>query len=120
MKDQAEKLRQQIYSHRMEEHEQKKTKVITVCSGKGGVGKSNFSINFALGLIEQSKKVMIFDVDLGLANIDVLLGIPPKKTLRHLVEQQLSIWDVVEKGPNRIAFRCRRFWVPAFVSMALV
>lgn len=99
MKDQAEKLRE-----RMTMSSQSKTKIVTVTSGKGGVGKSNVSLNFALSLIKQGKKVLILDVDLGLANIDVLMGVSPRRTLMQMIEQQLSIWDVIEKGPEGILF----------------
>jgi flagellar biosynthesis protein FlhG len=100
MKDQAEKLRERIHQTNSTTEEKKSTRIITVTSGKGGVGKSNFSLNFALSLIQQNKKVMIFDVDLGLANIDVLMGVSPKKTMLHMIEKDLSIWDIVEEGPG--------------------
>lgn len=100
MKDQAEKLRERIHQTNNTTEEKKQTRIITVTSGKGGVGKSNFSLNFALSLIQQNKKVMIFDVDLGLANIDVLMGVSPKKTMLHMIEKNLSIWDIVEEGPG--------------------
>lgn len=108
MKDQAEQLRRQLSRLQAMESLQPtqvptdsaRTKVITVCSGKGGVGKSNFSLNFALSLLQQQKKVLIIDVDLGLANIDVLLGISPKRNLLHMLEENLSIWDVIQDGPE--------------------
>lgn len=102
MKDQAEKLRERIHQTKKPRstEEKRQTRIITVTSGKGGVGKSNFSLNFALSLIQQKKRVMIFDVDLGLANIDVLMGVSPKLTMLHMIEKNLSIWDIVEKGPG--------------------
>lgn len=103
MRDQAEKLREQI-SRAQGQSGQKQTRIITVTSGKGGVGKSNFSLNFALSLIQQNKKVIIFDVDLGLANIDVLMGVSPKKNILQMIEQNLNIWDIVETGPNGLQF----------------
>ncbi|GAA0365202.1 MinD/ParA family protein [Bacillus horti] len=106
MKDQAEQLRKQLLQlqQQSKELEPRKTKVITVCSGKGGVGKSNFSLNFALALLRQQKKVLIFDVDLGLANIDVLLGIPPRRNMLHMIEQDLPITDIIEEGPEGLKF----------------
>jgi flagellar biosynthesis protein FlhG len=106
MKDQAEKLREKIHQTQTSDSPEKKkqTRIITVTSGKGGVGKSNFSLNFALSLIRQQKKVMIFDVDLGLANIDVLMGISPKQTMLNMIERDLSIWDIVEEGPHGLQF----------------
>jgi len=101
MRDQAEQLRERLLQ-RVEKPRQ--TRLITVTSGKGGVGKSNFTLNFALGLMERGQKVVIFDVDLGLANLDVLMGISAKKHLFHLLEKDLSIWDILEKGPNGLEF----------------
>lgn len=80
------------------------TKVITITSGKGGVGKSNFTINFALALIEKGYKVAIMDNDIGLANIDVLLGVAPKNTLLDMLEKDLKIFDIIEEGPGGIKF----------------
>ncbi|WP_202077120.1 P-loop NTPase [Caldalkalibacillus salinus] len=105
MRDQAEKLRERLLQPQESTHtDAQKTKVITVCSGKGGVGKSNFSLNFAIGLAQQGKKVMIFDLDIGLANLDVLMGVNPKRTLTDMVEEELSIWDIVEDGPMGVQF----------------
>lgn len=98
--DQAEQLRERLQRR----HQTRPTRLITVTSGKGGVGKSNFTLNFALGLIERGQKVIIFDVDLGLANLDVLMGITAKNHILHLLEQNKSIWDIIEKGPNGLEF----------------
>lgn len=101
MHDQAESLREKLRIHTSKAES---TRVITVTSGKGGVGKSNFSLNFALSLIELGSKVVILDADLGLANIDVLMGISPRYNLFQMVEQGYSIWDILEKGPGGIEF----------------
>lgn len=100
MHDQAERLRERL----QRSAGGRQTRLVTVTSGKGGVGKSNFTLNFALGLIEKGQKVVIFDVDLGLANLDVLMGISPKKHLLHLLEPNKSVWDIIEKGPNDLEF----------------
>lgn len=102
MHDQAQGLRERLKIQSSESLKQ--TRIVTVTSGKGGVGKSNFSLNFALGLIELGKKVVILDVDLGLANIEVLMGVSPKTYLLDMIEQDKSIWDVLEKGPNGLEF----------------
>jgi flagellar biosynthesis protein FlhG len=100
MRDQAEQLRE-----RMQQNNQARpTKLVTVTSGKGGVGKSNFSLNFGLGLMERGHKAVLFDVDLGLANLDVLMGITPKKHLFHLLEPNTTVWDIMEEGPGRLEF----------------
>lgn len=100
MHDQAEQLRERL----QRSVNARPTRLITVTSGKGGVGKSNFTLNFALGLIERDQKVVLFDVDLGLANLDVLMGITARKHLLNLIEPNQSIWDVLEKGPNGLEF----------------
>jgi flagellar biosynthesis protein FlhG len=71
------------------------TKVIAVASGKGGVGKSNFTINLAIELAKLGNRVMILDADLGLANVDILLGINPKYNLVHLVRGEKDIKDII-------------------------
>lgn len=101
MSDQAELLRQRMNP---KNSETRKTRIVTVTSGKGGVGKSNFSLNFALSLIKQHKNVMIMDMDLGLANIDVLMGVFPRKNLMDLVESEDTIWDILEVGPLGLQF----------------
>ncbi|MED4780727.1 MinD/ParA family protein [Brevibacillus choshinensis] len=100
MRDQAEQLRQRI----QQSAQKRTTKLVTVTSGKGGVGKSNFSLNFGLGLIERGHKAILFDVDLGLANLDVLMGITPKKHLFHLLEPDTTVWDIMEQGPGQLEF----------------
>ena len=84
MLDQAEALRKLINN---EEQESKKTstKLITVTSGKGGVGKSNFVVNLAIVLQNKGKKVLIFDADLGMGNDDVLMGIYPKHNIFDII-----------------------------------
>ncbi|MBZ4643337.1 MAG: Cobyrinic acid ac-diamide synthase [Deferribacteraceae bacterium] len=84
MADQAQNLRKIAWEKK------KKAKYITVSSGKGGVGKTNFSVNFACLLAKNGKKVLLFDADLGLANVDILLNITPK----------ISIIDYFEKNLN--------------------
>lgn len=100
MSDQAEQLRERM----QQTNRPRPTRLVTVTSGKGGVGKSNFSLNFGLGLIEKGHKTILFDVDLGLANLDVLMGITPKKHLFHLLEPDTSVWDILEQGPGRLEF----------------
>lgn len=97
--DQAQKLRElyQRFNHMKQE---KATKVVSITSGKGGVGKSNFAINFALGLIESGQKVVLIDLDIGMANLEILLGMNAKHHLIDMVKHKKSIWDVIEKGPK--------------------
>lgn len=103
MIDQAKQLRDKIRQKKSFQ-ERKQTRIIAITSGKGGVGKSNFALNFALSLVQQNKKVLIFDVDLGFANVDVLLGRSPKETIATMLDKELSVWDIIEEGPNGLLF----------------
>src|SRR5690606_7795942 len=103
MIDQAKLLREKV-TQKKAKKDKRQTRVIAVTSGKGGVGKSNFALNFALSLVQQNKKVLIFDVDLGFANIDVLLGRSPQESIATMIEKDLSIWDIIEEGPNGLQF----------------
>jgi|GEM_PF-236823 flagellar biosynthesis protein FlhG len=73
------------------------TTVISVASGKGGVGKSNFSLNLSLSLAETGKSVALFDADLSLGNASLLIGTNPQKTILNLIEEDVSINDIVYK-----------------------
>lgn len=75
-------------------------RVISVSSGKGGVGKTNVVANLALAFTQLSKKVLVLDADLGLANMDVLLGLNPRYTLEHLFSGDKSLSDILIKGPG--------------------
>ena len=70
---------------------------IAVASGKGGVGKTSFVINLAIALAQLYQKVLIFDADLGLANVDIMLGISPKFDIRHVLNRELSIKQIIYK-----------------------
>lgn len=76
------------------------TRVLCVTSGKGGVGKTNVTVNLAYALTLLDKKVLILDADLSLANVDVLLGIYPKYHLGHVLRGEKSISEVVMEGPG--------------------
>lgn len=75
-------------------------KVITVTGGKGGVGKSSVSLNIAVALCQAGKKVMLFDADLGLANIDVMLGLKIRRNLSHVLKGECSLDDIIQTGPQ--------------------
>lgn len=78
------------------------TRVLAVTSGKGGVGKTNISINLALALADRGKSVTLMDADLGLANIDVLLNLRPLRNLSHVIEGDCELKDILIDGPNNI------------------
>ncbi|ADG82373.1 Cobyrinic acid ac-diamide synthase [Thermincola ferriacetica] len=105
MRDQAEKLRilARTIKNQVESEIKgngKKTRIIAVTSGKGGVGKTNFTINFALSLMAYGQKVIVLDADLGLANIDVILGISPKYNLYHVLKGEKTIQEIIVPGPQ--------------------
>ena len=79
-------------------------RVITVTSGKGGVGKSNTSINLAIQFKKMGKKVIILDADFGLANIEIMFGTVPKHNLCDLIYQGKNITDIITWGPMDIGF----------------
>jgi flagellar biosynthesis protein FlhG len=95
MADQAETLREIMKGRTGTVAEQSKTRIITVASGKGGVGKTNISTNLAIAYAQQGKKVILMDADLGLANVNVVLGIIPKYNLYHLIRKQKSMSDII-------------------------
>ncbi|MBB6674614.1 MinD/ParA family protein [Cohnella nanjingensis] len=102
MHDQAQALRHLVHSR--DPASARATRIVTVTSGKGGVGKSNFSLNFALALQNRGYSVLLFDADIGMANIDVLLGTPAKYNLFHLLKREKSIWEIIQVGPSGLQF----------------
>lgn len=77
-------------------------KIITITSGKGGVGKTNIVANLGYALSRFGKRVLIFDADLGLGNLDVLLGLAPQYNLSHVIQGEKELKDVVMDGPGRL------------------
>ena len=78
----------------------KPVRVISVTSGKGGVGKTNVVTNLAMVLAMAGQKVLIWDADLGLANIDVLLGLKPEFNIHHLLNGEKSLKEIIVTGPS--------------------
>ena len=100
--DQAQQLRNVI---KLKNQKPAKTaRVITITSGKGGVGKSNLAVNLAVQLRKQGKSVIIFDADFGMANVEVMYGVIPQYTLSDLIYKGKSIREIISKGPMDIGF----------------
>jgi flagellar biosynthesis protein FlhG len=93
MVDQAENLRKMMETNKTEK--KKKTRIITVSSGKGGVGKTNLAVNLGIAYSHIGKKVIVMDADLGLANVNVCLGIIPKYNLFQLIKKQKAMKDII-------------------------
>lgn len=100
--DQAEQLRNIIKAGNASPRPV--ARVITVTSGKGGVGKSNTSINLAIQFRKMGQRVIILDADFGLANIEVMFGAVPKHNLADLIYQGVSIKDIITWGPMDVGF----------------
>src|SRR6185369_6115684 len=77
-------------------------RVIAVTSGKGGVGKTNITVNLALALSRKGLKVLLMDADMGLANVDVLFGIIPKHTLVSVLNGQKTLKEIIVEGPEGV------------------
>lgn len=105
MKDQAERLRRIISNLEKNTSENKRVhraKVLAVTSGKGGVGKTNVAVNFAISLRLLGYKVLILDVDFGLANVDIITGTNVKNTISDCIKLGLDIEEVINEGPEGI------------------
>ncbi|MBD3633314.1 MAG: MinD/ParA family protein [Methylophaga sp.] len=90
--DQAAGLRRQLNPPRP-------VKVIAIASGKGGVGKTNVTVNLGVAMASMGKEVVLLDADLGLANIDVMLGLHPQYNLLHVLDGSKSLRDIIVEGP---------------------
>lgn len=95
MEDQAQELKKMMT---------RKTRIIAITSGKGGVGKSNLSVNMAIAYAQQGKKVTLIDGDLGMANVNVLMNIVPQYNLMHVINKQKSMQEIINDTEFGIKF----------------
>lgn len=105
MLDQAARLRELAATFRAQAAtplKAQRTRVIAVTSGKGGVGKSNVSVNLAHALTAAGREVILLDADLGMANADILLGVVPPFHLGHLVSGEHGILDLICRTPHNL------------------
>lgn len=102
--DQAERLRNIIKKQELPPIQKPVAKVITVTSGKGGVGKSSISVNLAIQLSRMGKRVVIFDADFGLANIEIMLGLHPRYNLADMMYRGKTLNDIIMYGPENVGF----------------
>ncbi len=101
-KDQAEPLRNIV--KKQYQVQVPNAKILTITSGKGGVGKSNTAVNLAVQFRKLGKRVIIFDADFGLANVEVMFGTVPTRSLKDVIYGDLTISQVITEGPMGIGF----------------
>ncbi|CAG9619693.1 MinD/ParA family protein [Sutcliffiella rhizosphaerae] len=106
MNDQAQVLRERVLNSKnnMLTADKKEAKVIGVISGKGGVGKSNFSLNFSLSLQKQGFRVLLFDMDIGMANVDVLMGTTQRYSIIDIFERNMTLTEIIQSGPENLSY----------------
>jgi flagellar biosynthesis protein FlhG len=112
MRDQAETLRQMARSAHsttspsavIKQSTIRQARVIAITSGKGGVGKTNFSVNLGLALANLGQRVLIIDADLGLANVEFVLGCTPQYNLLNFLDDGFRLTDIVSEGPRGVRF----------------
>ncbi len=97
--DQASLLRQMVANRTAAKAESREgARVIAVSSGKGGVGKSTVTLNLGIALVRLGRRVVIVDADLGLANLDLMLGISPRRTLWNYINSGTTLWEILVDG----------------------
>lgn len=115
MSDQASRLRSLIEERAEEEAQSRRvgelyfdvdenTRVIAITSGKGGVGKTNLAVNLAIGLQQAGQKVLLIDADIGMANVNLLMGSVTNRSLLNLLEDGVELEDVVENGAAGVKY----------------
>ncbi len=101
-KDQAVRLRNVVKKNM--QHNVPGARILTVTSGKGGVGKSSLAVNLGWEMEKRGKRVIIFDADFGLANVEVMFGKAPKHSLLDVISGNLDIEEVITESPYGIRF----------------
>ena len=78
-------------------------RVISVTSGKGGVGKTNTAVNLSIALVDQGYRVLLMDCDLGLANVDVMFGVEPRKTIEQVIVGEMPLSEAITETPHGVS-----------------
>ncbi len=112
MQDQAARLRELAREHLS------RGRLIAVTSGKGGVGKTNIVINLAIALAKMRERVLLLDVDLGLANVEVLLGMTAEYNLAHVLDGTRRLDEVMVEGPSGIRIVPGSSGIPKFADLS--
>lgn len=94
-------------------------RVLAVSSGKGGVGKTNISVNLAIALASRGKRVCVFDADTSLANVNILLNITPQYTLEHVLNGRRNVQEILVTGPGGITIVPAASGIAEFASLSL-
>ena len=102
----------------MKERTSKYPRVLSFSSGKGGVGKTSIVTNTALAISRLGQRVMILDADLGLANIDIMLGLTPKHTIKHVFSGEKSVSEVLIEGPEGVVILPAAVGVPELAKLS--
>ena len=111
MNNQAQGLAQLSKAHSMN--------VIAVTSGKGGVGKTNIAVNLAVSMAARGESVILFDADLGLANVDIALGLKPKYDIRHVISGERTLEEILLEGPKGIRIVPASSGVSSMTSLSI-
>ena len=98
----------------------KQARVIAVINQKGGVGKTNVAVNLAIALGKKGKKVTLVDLDLGLANVDILLNLTSPYTLEHLILGYKMLEDIIIDGPGGIKIVPGGSGLPSLTNLNLM
>jgi flagellar biosynthesis protein FlhG len=100
MSDQAEKLRNRL----KQPVDVKEAKTLAVVSGKGGVGKSNFSLNFSISLARKGNRVLLFDLDIGMGNIEILMGQSSAYSIADFLSGKTNLEEIITPGPEGVEY----------------